>query len=149
MMQIVAPIFLVLLLQSQAPSTQSIDLPVSLDRIRAGLATAGLFDPPPPRPWRLPIFRIRVEQWQLEGNPWDENSFAPVWVQPSTPPLQFQFLQSVTPDEVRSPSVHPCCDVMPAVTAARSLVTKGVRAVKQARARREVEQAMRAAGIRR
>jgi len=63
--------------------------------------------------------------------------------------MHFDFLASVTPQEVRSSTLHPCCDVLQLVSAVSGIVSKGVRAVKQRRAKREVERVMRAAGIRR
>lgn len=139
-----------LLLQSPAQPAQTVDLPVSLDRVREGLARPGRFELPPPRPLRRPLFRIRIDQpMLLTGEAWEDRSVTPPWVRPSTPPLHYDFLSSVTPQEVRSSTVHPCCDVMPVLEAVSGLIGKGVRAAQQRRAKREVERAMRAAGIRR
>jgi hypothetical protein len=85
----------------------------------------------------------------LFGDAWDETSLIPPWIRPSAPPMHFDFLTSVTPDEVRSSTLHPCCDVLPLVSAVGGIVSKRVQAAKQERAKREVERAMRAAGIRR
>lgn len=139
-------IAIVLLLQ-QPPAAQPAELPVSFDRIREGLARPGRFDPPPPRAWR--VFRTRIEGWiAFEDKPWESRSPTPLWVQPSAPPAHFEFLQSTTPEEFRAATVHPCCDVIPAITTASRFIGKQVRSIKERRAKREVERAMQAAGIR-
>lgn len=139
-----------LLLQPAGAAAQSADLPVSLDRIRQGLEQRRLFDLPPPRPPGRPLFRTTVEVPELfEGEPWDLKSPIPLWARPSLPPVHLDFLASVTPPEVRASTLYPCCDVLPAVMAVTDVVGKGIKALKQRSARREVENAMRAAGIKR
>jgi hypothetical protein len=143
------PILLALLLQSPPPAVRAVDLPVSLDRIRDGITRPGRFEVPPARPLRRPRFRILIEQPViLVGEAWDDASIVPPWIQPSAPPVQFDFLAAVTPEEVRSSTLHPCCDVLPLVGAISGIVSQRVQAGKQRRAKREVERAMRAAGIR-
>jgi hypothetical protein len=142
-------LLLTLLIQSPAAATPTVDLPVSLERVRQGLARKPVFDFPRSRAW-IPVFRSRVQvPMLLEGDAWTDTSMIPVWVQTSTPALQFEFLQTVTPPETRASTIHPCCDVLPAVSAVTRYIGKRVEAVKQGRAKREVEAAMRAAGIRR
>ena len=143
------PLALFLLLQAPARPPEPVELPVSVDRIREGLARPpSPFDLPPPRAWRA-VFRVKVEAWvPFEAPAWADDSPVPLFVRPSAPPLQFEFLQSVTPEEVRASTVHPCCNVMPAVSAVGSAIRNGIRSVKEKRAKREVEEAMRAAGIR-
>ena len=140
------PILLVLLMQSPPPAVQAVDLPVSLDRIRDGITRPARFQVPPARPLRRPLFRIEIDQPVfLFGEAWDNTSIVPPWIQPPAPPVHFDFLAAVTPAEVRSSTLHPCCDVLPLVGA----VSRRVQSVKEGRAKREVERAMRAAGIRR
>jgi hypothetical protein len=142
-------IVLALLLQTPMQAPPTIDLPVSLDRIREGLARKPIFEVPPRRPFAA-IFRVRVEGWvAFEDDAWEERSTVPLFAQPSAPPVHFEFLQSTTPEEVRASTVHPCCDVMPAVSAVGSFVKERVRSARERRAKGEVEQAMRAAGIKR
>ena len=142
-------IAIVLLLQQPpAPATQPAELPVSFDRIREGLARPGIFDPPPPRAWQG-IFRVRIEAWEaFEDKPWEDRSPTPLWVRPSAPPAHFEFLKTTTPEEFRASTLHPCCDVIPVITSAGRFVGKQVRSIKERRAKREVERAMQAAGIR-
>jgi hypothetical protein len=140
------PILLALLLQSAPTAVQAVDLPVSLERIRDGITRPGRFETPPARPLRRPLFRIQIEQPVfLSGDSWDETSVVPPWIRPSAPPVHFDFLASVTPEEVRSSTVHPCCDVLPLA----GIVSRQLQRAKERRATREVERAMRAAGIRR
>lgn len=123
---------------------------MSLERVREGLARPGRFQLPPPRPWRRPLFRVRVEQWiPFENDPWDDTLPTPPWVRPPAPAVHFEFLSAVTPEESRSPTVHPCCNVTPALGAIGGFIKARIRAGKEQRAKREVENAMRAAGIRR
>jgi hypothetical protein len=139
-------ILLSLLLQSPASAGQTIDLPVSLDRVREGLTRPGRFQAPPARPLKRPLFQIHIEQPVfIFGEAWDDTSTVPPWIRPSAPPVHFDFLAAVTPEEVRSSTVHPCCDVLPLVGA----VSRRMQSARQGRAKREVERAMRAAGIRR
>jgi hypothetical protein len=143
-------VLLTLLLQAPPPAGQTVELPVSLDRLREGLARPGRFELPPPRPPRRPLFRIRIEQpMLLTGEAWEDRSVTPPWVRPSAPTVHFDFVSSVTPEEVRSSTIHPCCNVMPVVDAVSGLIGKGIRAAKERRAKGEVERAMRAAGIKR
>lgn len=144
------PILLALLLQSPAPPpAQAIDLPVSLERIREGLARPPLFDPPRARPWRAPIFRVKVEQIWLEGHAWQEKPPVAPWVQPLIPLPHVEFLEAVTPEEVRASTMYPCCTVTPVISAVKKFIDSRVRASREKSAKREVEEAMRAAGIRR
>ena len=146
----VVPILLALLLQSPPPSLQAVDLPVSLDRIREGITRPGRFEAPPARPFRRPLFRILIEQpVVLFGEAWADTSIVPPWIRPPVAAVHFDFLATVTPEEVRPSTVHPCCDVLPLVGAISGIVNQRVGAAKQGRAKREVERAMRAAGIRR
>jgi len=144
-------VLVALLAQSPPPAAQQVDLPVSLDRVREGLARPGRFDLPRPRPWRRPLFRVSTEgrPFEFENEAWDDTTFTPPWVRPLAPTAHFEFLSAVTPEESRSPTVHPCCNVTPVVGVIAGLVKDGVRAAKERSARREVERAMREAGIKR
>ena len=142
-------ILLALLLQAPAAPAQAIDLPVSLERIREGLARPPLFDPPKARPWRAAVFRVKVEQIWLVGNAWDEKPPVAPWVQPLIPLSQVEFLNAVTPQEVRASTAYPCCNMTPVISAVKSFIDSRVRASREKSAKREVEEAMRAAGIRR
>ena len=142
---------LVLLLQSHPAPSPAANLPVSLDRIRDGLARDGVFEIPAPRPQlrRRPLFRSRVDaRMMVEGTAWDDPSSPPLWIRGASSPYHVDFFQAVSPEAVRSSTVHPCCDVMPVVRTVTGLVGSRIQAVKERRARREVEETMRAAGIR-
>jgi hypothetical protein len=133
-----------LLLQapSQAPPVQ---LPVSLERVREGLTRKPALEIPAHSPW-AGIFRVRVEGWRFEEKAWAEPSVEG-WIRSAAPQSHVDFLQTVTPEHFRASTMYPCCDVMPVVESVTNLVRGGVRAIRQARAKREVEQAMKAAGI--
>ena len=138
-----------LLAQAPPPAAQQVELPVSLDRVREGLARPGRFDVPPRRPWRRPLFRVTIvnRMFEFENDAWEDTSFTPPWVRPSTPTAHFEFLSAVTPEESRSPTVHPCCNAMPVLGVVADFVKGRVRAAKERGARREVERVMREAGI--
>jgi hypothetical protein len=141
-----AAILLALLLQAPATPAPTVNLPVSLERVRDGLERPNRFAMPPPRRPKRPTFTLTIdEQWSMPGEAWDDLSLAPLWVRPSMPPTHFELLSAVTPEEVRASTLHPCCDVLPIVGA----ISKRITSAKQARAKREVERTMRAAGIRR
>ena len=139
---------LVLLLQAPPATGQPIDLPVSLDRVRAGLQKAGVFDPPPPRPWRGPIFRMTItNRKMLDEIPWAETWLVPDYVKPTAPPVHFEFLKAVTPEEHRAPTLYPGANIGAGISAIGKFIGKRIRASQEERARREVEEAMKAAGI--
>jgi hypothetical protein len=149
-MHMVVSVLLALLLQSPATGDQQAKVPVSLERIRQGLERPGRFDLPPPRPLRRPLFKVEINQRMLVfEEPWVDTSPTPPWVRPSTTTYQYDFLSAVTPEQGRSSTLHPCCDILPALGAVRDFVGKRIRSVKERRAKREVDEAMRAAGIRR
>lgn len=143
-------LFGVLLLQpTQAPPAP--ELPVSLERVREGLARPGGFELPPTRPWRRPIFRVTIDERRphldFTTDAWEETAIVPPWVRPHRPTYQYEFLSAVTPEEVRGPTLHPCCNVTPVIEKVGELIVSGVRTIKKARAKREVERVMRNAGI--
>lgn len=142
------PLLFAVLLQAPQTPPPPVELPVSLDRVRQGLARPGLFELPPPRPWARPLFRVTVDEWlPFDTGAWESTSIVPPWVRPHRPTYQYEFLSMVTPEEVRGPTLHPCCNVTPLIEKVGQLVGSGVRAVKKARAKREVERVMREAGI--
>jgi hypothetical protein len=136
------------LLQAPVQPADQIALPVSVDRIRKGLAQPrSRFEPPPPRAFRG-IFRVKIEAFEaFTEKPWERDLPVPPWVRPLAPPAHFEFLQSVTPVEFRGATLHPCCNVSPVISAVSSFVGDQIRSVKQRRAQREVERAMRDAGL--
>ena len=140
-------ICLALALQSP-PAAQAVELPVSLDRVRSGLTRSGLFDPPKPRPWRGLVFRMKVEKDDvLAAAPWAETWMVPNYVRPTSSPTHFQFLQTTAPAKTRSSSLGIGLDVIPALYAAKRYIDRRIYAAKEARAKKEVAEAMRAAGI--
>ena len=143
-------VVLALLLQAPAPQpAPPVQLPVSLDRVRQGLSRPSRFEPRPTPPFAR-IFRVDIEAWEpFTEKAWVE-PFAPAgWIRASAPRTHIDFLESVTPEEVRASTVYPCCNVVPVVEAVAGLVKGRIRTVKESRARKEVAEAMRAAGIRR
>jgi hypothetical protein len=144
------PLLLGVLLQASQTVTGP-DLPVSLDRVRAGLARPAVFELSPPSPWRRPLFRMRIEEQRhdidFDAPVWQERGIVPPWVRPHRPTYHYDFLSRVTPEEVRGPTLHPCCNVTPILEKVSDVLANGVRTIKKARARREVERVMRDAGI--
>ena len=139
----VAMLFAVLL--QAPPQVPPVQLPVSLERVREGLTRKPSFEIPAHSPWEG-IFRVKVEGWRFEQKAWAEPSVEG-WIRSAAPQSHVDFLQTVTPEHFRASTMYPCCNVMRAVESVTNLVRDGVRSIKQARAKREVEQAMKAAGI--
>jgi hypothetical protein len=140
------------LLQAPPQGPPAPELPFSLDRIREGLGQPRpLFEVPPPRPWNRPLFRVKIEEdrlrFEFTTDAWEDTGVVPPWVRPQRPTYHYEFLSLVTPEEVRGPTLHPCCNVTPLIEKVGQLISGGVRSVKKARARREVEKVMRDAGI--
>ena len=146
----VTVLFAVLILAAPQASPAP-ELPVSLDRIREGLARPRSFELPPTRSWNRPLFRVKIEEerprLEFTTKTWEETGIVPPWVRPHRPTYHYEFLSLVTPEEVRGPTLHPCCNVTPIIEKVGELITDGVRSVKKARAKREVEKVMRDAGI--
>ena len=140
----VAMLFAVLL---QAPSpAPPVQLPVSLERVREGLSRTPRLEIPVHSPW-AGVFRVKIEGWvPFEHKAWAEPSVEG-WVRSKAPQSHVDFLQTVTPEHFRASTMYPCCDVMPVLESVTNFISDGIRAVKQARAKREVERAMKAAGI--
>ena len=132
-----------LLLQSPAPPAQ---LPVSLDRVRQGLTRPSRFEIPPRSPWGR-VFRVKVEVWE----PFEDTIWAKAtehgWVRASAPQSHVDFLQAITPEEVRGATAYPCCNATPVLESVTAFVRDRVRSSRESRARREVAAAMRAAGL--
>ena len=140
-------IVVAVLLQAQPPPpAPPVQLPVSLDRVREGLSRPSPFEIPPHSPF-AGVFRVTVEAWEpFERKAWVEAT-AQGWIRGAAPQSHIDFLQKVTPEEFRASTVYPCCNVIPAIEAIGSFIGGRVRAIKEARAKREVAEAMRAAGI--
>lgn len=136
-----------LMLQAQTPAPQpAVQLPTSLDKVREGLTRRSPFEIPPHSPWAR-VFRVKVEAWKpFEDKIWTEAS-AQGWIRAAAPQSHIDFLQSTTPEHVRSSSIYPCCTATPAIETIATFVRGRVRSIKEGRARREVAEAMRAAGI--
>jgi hypothetical protein len=140
-------VVLVLMLQATPPTRQPpVELPVSLDKVREGLSRRSPFEIPPHSPWAR-VFRVKVEAWEaFAPKVWAEPS-AQGWVRAAAPQSHVDFLQSTTPEHVRSSSMYPCCNATPALETITTFVQGRVRSIKEGRAKREVAEAMRAAGI--
>jgi hypothetical protein len=122
-----------------------------LDRIRARLA-----EPPtvtlPPTPSlfsrsskRRPLFQVRIDGG-LQMPPWDwldDGTSIPDYVRPTYTPTHHEFMLSVTPELFRGVSTHPYGVPVLSIGRAITKAARGrIRQGKEARARREVEEAL-------
>ena len=139
-------LLLTLWLQAQAPAQPVAPdpLPVSLERIRRGLA-----EPADPiarltvTPGLPPVFYIRVEAEGLEPERlWRDGTMVPAYVRPTRDLYQHEFLGAVTPELFRSTAQHPCCNVLPLVGAVSKQIRGAYRKYSESRARREVRKAI-------
>jgi hypothetical protein len=151
-------IFLVgLILQTPAagdaqgtPSTSAKPRDPSLDRIRARLAEAPQFTVPPSTPpfptppSDGPLFQVHIEGSGMPSWDWlDTGTTIPAYVRPTYSPTHHEFLLGVTPELFRGAAVHPYGVPVLSVTRAIAKATRGaVRRHKEAKARREVADAL-------
>jgi hypothetical protein len=133
------------------PSTSVEPRDPSLDRIRSRLAAPpALTVPPTTSPF--PTTRAndrRLFQINIQGSlmpPWDwldTGTAIPAYVRPTFSPTHHEFLLGVTPELFRGASVHPYGVPVLSLGRAIAKATRGaVRRHKDARARREVAEAL-------
>ena len=158
-MAVLDTIFLVgLMLQNPAagdaqgtPSTSAKPRDPSLDRIRSRLAEPPLITVPPStspfpttRASDRPLFQVHIQGSQMPSWDWlDTGTSIPAYVRPTFSPTHHEFLLGVTPELFRGASVHPYGVPVLSVTRAIAKATRGaVRRHKEAKARREVGEAL-------
>lgn len=137
---------LALLLQAQPPPPAPAPLPVSLERIRRQLQTPpGPFDAQPVNIGLPSAFYVMVEEALIDPERlWENGTLVPVYVRPTRNLYQHEFLDTVTPEMFRSTAKHPCCDVVPLLSAAARKIGGAYRKYSESRARREVREAIKA-----
>jgi hypothetical protein len=132
-------VLLAMLLQAAPPERQTLDLPVSVERIRRKLEREDptLSAPPP----TVPVFRMRVTERRIpDDRLWQEDRVAPSYVRSRQPLYHYELLSMTTPEAFRSATLYPCCvPVLPAVQAVQRAVRRAVRSYAQGRAKRAVE----------
>jgi hypothetical protein len=133
------------------PSTSAQPRDPSLDRIRSRLAEPPLITVPPStspfpttRASDRPLFQIQIQGSQMPSWDWlDTGTSIPAYVRPTYSPTHHEFLLGVTPELFRGASVHPYGVPVLSVTRAIGKATRGaVRRHKEAKARREVAEAL-------
>jgi hypothetical protein len=132
-------VLLAMLLQAAPPERQTLDLPVSVERIRRKLAREDpILTAPPPA---VPVFRIRVTERRIPSDLlWQQDRVAPSYVRPQQPLYHYEFVAKTTPEASRSATLYPCCvPVLPAVRAVQRAVRRAARSYAQDRAQRAVE----------
>lgn len=87
----------------QAQSTADADL----DRIRKALAETPAISPPATEKREGPVFRVTVEGHNAHKPAWAESHYVSAYVRPSYPSYHFEFLQQVTPETFRAPTLYP------------------------------------------
>ena len=137
---------LVLQAQPQPPPPAPPPLPVSLERIRRELRRpAGPFEAPEVKVGLPSVFYVMVEEALIDPERlWENGTLVPVYVRPTRNLYQHEFLDAVTPEEFRSTAKHPCCDVVPLLSAAARKIGGAYRKYSESRARREVREAIKA-----
>jgi hypothetical protein len=140
---------LLLALLLQAPPATPPAPATSLERVKRELARQpSPFEVPAPKilqPGDRPMFRVEVREHRLVVEPlWKDDHPAPAWVRPRMPLSHYEFLSQVTPQEFRAATLYPCCvDMIAVYKELRAAIEKARRKRAQARAREEVQQALR------
>jgi hypothetical protein len=135
---------------STPPPTPSAPRDPSLDRIRARLAEPPAITAPPTRllfstsAQGKPLFQVHIQGPQMSPWDWlDDGTTIPAYVHPTYPPTHHEFLLSVTPEMFRGVSVHPYGVPVLSIGRAIAKATRGrIRRFKEARATREVQEAL-------
>lgn len=138
---------LALLLQDPAappPSVApSVAPPVSLERVKRALDRPSVkLEHPPPE---VPIFRLHVQERSASLEPlWKDQTVTPLYVRPKMPITHYEFLASVTPEELRAATLYPCCiNLVPMFEFLYDQATAAGRSYRELRAKRTVEKALR------
>jgi hypothetical protein len=133
------------------PSTSAKPRDPSLDRIRARLAEPPRITVPPgasrlptTRAGNRPLFQVQIDGSRMPSWDWlDTGTSIPAYVRPTFSPTHHEFLLGVTPELFRGASVHPYGVPVLSVTRGIAKATRGaVRRHKEAKARREVAEAL-------
>lgn len=134
-------LFLLVLLQAAAPPSAAPQtlLPMSLERATRELERPRiLIEQAPPD---QPTFRVEVREL-LPIEPWVDRQTAP-W-RLKVPRDHYEYLNSVTPEEFRGATLHPCCiPVLSIIESISNRLEASRRARREARAKQIVEQALR------
>jgi hypothetical protein len=126
--------------EAQAAAAQAAKPPAdTLERIRRRLesppATVTIPSSDPNRP---PVFRLEVRERPLPYEHLWQGDYASAHIRPIRGLTHHEFLEQVTPDLFRATAMYPCCDVLPAI----NFLRKKVKSDGQAKARREVQKAL-------
>ena len=133
------------------PSTSAEPRDPSLDRIRSRLAEPPSITVPPTtspfpttRASDRPLFQINIQGSRMPPWDWlDTGTTIPAYVRPTFSPTHHEFLLGVTPELFRGVAVHPYGVPVLSVGRAIAKATRGaVRRHKEAKARREVAEAL-------
>ena len=137
-------VVLVLVLHSQTPPAPAADLPVSLDRIRKGLEGSAPAVVVITEPGQPPRYRVTVQETLDIDRLWREDLPVPSFVRPPRGLTHHEFVGAVTPELFRGTVQYPCCNVLPAIEALGSAITRGARKRAESRARREMKKELEA-----
>ena len=136
---------------SRAPSSPPAPQPdvtsvVSIERIRRRLNRPPAIVLPLTRRPGVPLFRVSVTQkLLLSGQTWDEQVFRSAFVRPRQQPVHFEFVSQVTPEPYRASTLYPVgIPVVPIVEELHSTIKGAIRSYREKRARRQVEEELRA-----
>lgn len=121
----------------------------SLVRIRARLASPPAVAVPPapslfPPLGGRPLFQVHIEEeWYTPWDWLDDGTSIPDYIRPTYPPTHHEFMLMVTPEMFRGVAVHPYgVPVLSIARVASKAIRKQMRQAAQARARKEVEEAL-------
>jgi hypothetical protein len=131
--------------------------PSSLARIRKGLTAeaAPVAATTVEQSGDHPVFRLTVKGFRFKDPIWLNHGIVPGYVRPSMPIYHYEFLEQVTPQEFRASVLYPgapttpfggvliSVPLMPLAELAAKEVNGIVRRIQEARAREEVQKALR------
>ncbi len=133
-------VFLTLMLAQELPA-EAADA-AKMERIRKALAEtpAIMVTSPPPR--EGPVFRVTIYGPKPDRPLWETGSAVPSYIRPPRPLYHHEFLEQVTPEAFRAPTLYPCCiPVVPLVELAGKEIRIAQRKTAEARAREAVRRA--------
>jgi hypothetical protein len=134
-------VFLTLMLAQELPADTA-DA-AKLERIRKALAETPAIVITSPQPREGPVFRVTIHGPKLDRPVWEEWSAVPSYVRPPMPLYHHEFLEQVTPEAFRAPTLYPVgVPVVPLLAPLGKQIKAALRKAAEARAREEVQRAL-------
>ena len=134
-------VFLTLMLAQDLPA-EAADA-AKMERIRKALAETPAVVVTSPLPREGPVFRVTVHGPKPDRPMWEAWSAVPSYIRPPMPLYHHEFLEQVTPEAFRAPTLYPVgVPVVPLLELLGKQIRTARRKTAEARAREEVRRTL-------